>query len=89
MLGSPRRSLLTCIKPRRRSPRFHGAMQPTRFSHSPEQARRLELERALRQLQSGKDPETVLLVLSRRLMNKILHPAAAAQEGNRALTPIS
>jgi glutamyl-tRNA reductase len=86
MLGSRRRALLTCIKP---LAAVHGAMQPIRFSHSPEEARRLELERALRQLQSGKDPETVLLVLSRRLMNKILHPAAAAQEGNRALTPIS
>ena len=37
-----------------------------------------ELERALRALRNGKDPAGVIESLSRRLTNKLLHPATAA-----------
>ena len=45
----------------------------------------MELERALRHLQSGKDPADVLQALARRLTNKLLHRPMKIG----ALTPIS
>lgn len=39
----------------------------------PEEARRLELERALGMLQSRRDPREIAEALSRRLTNKLLH----------------
>jgi glutamyl-tRNA reductase len=53
-------------------------MQSNRTTPSPEEARRLELERALALLQSGKDPADVMEVLSRRLTNKLLHAPTKA-----------
>ena len=43
-----------------------------------EQARRQELERALRLLRRGQDPASVLETLSQGLMNKLLHPPTQA-----------
>ena len=40
---------------------------------SPEEARRVELERALRLLRNGRAPGQVIETLSRRLTNKLLH----------------
>ena len=47
---------------------YSSAMTPV------EQARRTELERALRLLRSGHDVARVVEELSRRLTNKLLHP---------------
>jgi glutamyl-tRNA reductase len=41
--------------------------------HSPDEARRAELERALRLLRAGKDAVHVIEALSQRLTNKLLH----------------
>jgi glutamyl-tRNA reductase len=46
---------------------------PRPISQSIEDARREELERALRLLRSGRDAAQVLETLSRRLTNKLLH----------------
>ena len=40
-----------------------------------EDARRRELERALRRLAAGAEPRGVIEEMSRRLANKLLHPA--------------
>lgn len=46
-----------------------------------EDARRRELERALRLLQAGRDAAEVMEALSRRLTNKLLHgPTRALRE---------
>ena len=41
----------------------------------PENARRQELERALRRLAAGAEPRHVIEEMSRRLANKLLHPS--------------
>jgi glutamyl-tRNA reductase len=47
-----------------------------------DEARREELERALRLLRSGRDAVEVARALSRRLTNKLLHaPTQALREG--------
>jgi glutamyl-tRNA reductase len=46
---------------------------PRPLSPTIEDARRQELERALRLLRSGRDAAQVLEALSRRLTNKLLH----------------
>jgi glutamyl-tRNA reductase len=45
---------------------------------NPEQARRSELERALRLLSRGRAPAAVLEALSHRLTNKLLHEPTQA-----------
>lgn len=46
-----------------------------------EEARRAELERALRRLKNGRDAAAVLEELSRRLTNKLMHaPTRALRE---------
>ena len=47
----------------------------------PAHAARIELERALGLLQSGKDPQHILEALSRRLTNKLLHEPILAVRG--------
>lgn len=52
-----------------------------------EDARRRELERALRLLRGGRDAAKVMEALSRRLTNKLLHgPTRALREGVNAST---
>ena len=56
-------------------------MRPTVYEVI-EDARRHELERALRQLQAGRDAAEVMEALSHRLTNKLLHgPTRALREG--------
>ena len=56
-------------------------MKPNRPAPSPEEAQRLELERARALLLAGKDPIDVLEALSRRLTNKLLHAPLKAISG--------
>jgi len=52
---------------------------------SVEEARRLEVGRAVRMLARGDDPKTVLEVLSRGLTNKLMHaPTEALNQGGEA-----
>jgi glutamyl-tRNA reductase len=52
---------------------------------SAEEARRLEVERAVRMLARGDDPKTVLEALSRGLTNKLMHaPTEALNQGGEA-----
>ena len=51
----------------------------------PENARRQELERALRRLAAGTEPSRVIEEMSRRLANKLLHPSTVwLREGRRS-----
>jgi glutamyl-tRNA reductase len=53
---------------------FHGGMIRSRPQPcSEDEARRAELERALRLLRAGKDAAQVMEALSQRLTNKLLH----------------
>jgi glutamyl-tRNA reductase len=58
---------------------------------TPEQSRRLELERALRLLARGREASEVLESLSRRLTNKLLHPPIRAlrEKGSTSCTSTS
>ena len=60
---------------------YRPAVPPRRDACHLNDAARLELERALGLLQSGKDPEQVAESLSRRLTGKLLHgPITALRE---------
>ena len=78
MLGPRRGAGLTWVKGHRLAPRFDGAM---RTPADPETLRREELEQALRQLQRGQDPVSVLERFSQRLTNKLLHVPLKAAAG--------
>jgi glutamyl-tRNA reductase len=55
-----------------------------------ENARRTEVERALRLLRTGRDPGQVMEALSRRLTNKLLHaPIRAITEKELPCTSTS
>jgi len=55
-----------------------------------EDARRSELQRALRLLQAGRDAAEVMQALSHRLTNKLLHgPTRALREGVTTCTSTS
>lgn len=61
-----------------------------RCMKSIDEARRDELERALRRLQSGRAAAEVMEVLSRRLTNKLLHgPTRALREMEAPCTSTS
>ena len=53
----------------------------------PEDARRQELERALRRLAAGAEPRGVIEEMSRRLANKLLHPTTVLLRETREKVP--
>ena len=58
-------------------------MMPPSDTLSLEDARREELERALRRLAAGVEPRIVIEEMSRRLANKLLHaPIVALRDGS-------
>src|SRR5262249_43912173 len=83
--GALRRPDAGAPRARRRAPgragaaaRAHLRARHPLMPDTTETARREELDRALRLLERGRDPEVVLEELSRRLMNKLLHAPTKA-----------
>ncbi len=61
-----------------------GGILGTREPLGPEEARRKELERAMRLLAAGVKPQDILSEMSWRLINKLLHaPLVALQADDR------